>query len=75
MELCRRSLRDFVQKKKTKSLTGLQETDIKRALRHACLGLQGLHSQNMVHLDIKPENIMQGVNGDFKLGDLGMARI
>jgi serine/threonine protein kinase len=74
MELCRQSLRDFVQKKRAK-VTGLQETDIKRALRHACLGLKGLHSQNMVHLDIKPENIMQGINGDFKLGDLGMARI
>jgi serine/threonine protein kinase len=29
----------------------------------------------MVHLDIKPDNILQGVNGDFKLGDLGMVRI
>jgi serine/threonine protein kinase len=28
-----------------------------------------------VHLDIKPENILQGINGDFKLGDFGMARM
>jgi len=75
MELCRQSLREFVQKKRTKSLNGLEEVDIKRALRHALLGLKGLHDQDIVHLDIKPENILQGVNGDFKLGDLGMARM
>jgi hypothetical protein len=43
MELCNRSLRDFVNKKRTKSVHGLLEVDIKRALRHALLGLKGLH--------------------------------
>ena len=72
MELCLRSLRDYVAKKRANET--LKEEDIKKALRHACLGLQGLHDQDIVHLDIKPENILQGANGDFKLGDLGMAR-
>ena len=40
------------------------------------MGLQELHSQGIVHLDIKPENILKGRNGNghYKLGDLGMAR-
>jgi len=38
------------------------------------LGLEELHSQDIVHLDIKPENILKGKTGKFKLGDLGMSR-
>ena len=74
MELCKQSLREYVSKIQAKSLSGVKESDIKLALRHACLGLKGLHDQNIVHLDIKPENILRGVNRNFKLGDLGMAR-
>jgi len=39
------------------------------------MGLNTLHSRDIVHLDIKPENILQGYSGKFKLGDLGMARL
>ena len=28
-----------------------------------------------MHLDIKPENILESFSGKFKLGDLGMARL
>jgi serine/threonine protein kinase len=38
------------------------------------LGLHELHSKGIVHLDIKPENILEGKTGNFKLADLGMAR-
>ena len=38
------------------------------------LGLDELHSQDIVHLDIKPENILKGKTGNYKLGDLGMSR-
>jgi len=38
------------------------------------LGLGELHSQDIVHLDIKPGNILKGKNNNYKLGDLGMAR-
>ena len=44
-------------------------------MRHSCLGLKGLHDKDIVHLDIKPENILQSASGTFKLGDLGMARL
>jgi serine/threonine protein kinase len=47
---------------------------LRRVIRDVLLGLQELHSQGIVHLDIKPENILQGKTGNFKLADLGMAR-
>lgn len=37
--------------------------------------LESLHKNNIVHLDIKPENILLSVAGKFKLGDLGLCRI
>jgi len=43
MELCKQSLREYVSKIQAKSLTGIKEADIKIALRHACLGLKGMH--------------------------------
>jgi serine/threonine protein kinase len=44
-------------------------------MRDVCLGLQELHSRGIVHLDIKPENILESFSGKFKLGDLGMSRL
>ena len=43
--------------------------------REICLGLNELHSKDIVHLDIKPENILRSQNGNFKLADLGLARL
>jgi serine/threonine protein kinase len=34
-----------------------------------------LHNKGIVHLDIKPENILESFSGKFKLGDLGMSRL
>ena len=44
-------------------------------MRNVCLGLQELHNKGIVHLDIKPENILESFSGKFKLGDLGMSRL
>ena len=37
--------------------------------------LELCHSKNIIHRDIKPANIFVSGNGDFKLGDFGIARI
>lgn len=40
-------------------------------LREICLALEFIHKNDMVHLDIKPENVFVK-NDQFKLGDFGL---
>lgn len=37
------------------------------------LALQHMHSQNIVHMDVKPDNIYVVDETSYKLGDLGLA--
>jgi len=43
-------------------------------LRQLCAGLGYLHSQGLVHRDVKPGNVMVAVNGHVTLLDLGVVR-
>ncbi len=37
-------------------------------------GLAHAHARGLVHLDVKPENILLGKDGDVKVSDLGLSR-
>ena len=39
-----------------------------------CNALEVCHAQKIIHRDIKPDNIFVSANGDYKLGDFGVAR-
>lgn len=42
----------------------------------ACLaGLAHLHSRGVVHLDLKPDNLLASARGDVKIGDFSVSRI
>ncbi|XP_049605470.1 serine/threonine-protein kinase 17A [Syngnathus scovelli] len=54
------------------------ENDVKRLLRQILQGVAFLHQRNVVHLDLKPQNILLTGNsplGDIKIVDFGLSRI
>jgi serine/threonine protein kinase len=60
MELCKESLRSYSHRRRNKETKryDLDEEQLKKIMRDVCLGLNELHNQGIVHLDIKPENIL-----------------
>ncbi len=52
----------------------MTERDIIKLGVHICRALELCGKHSIIHRDIKPENIFISPNGDFKLGDFGIAR-
>ena len=48
--------------------------DVIRLGIHLCKALELCQKYNIIHRDVKPENIFISEAGDFKLGDFGIAR-
>ena len=65
-ELCSSSLQDLaLNGRLSQALTWSYMVDLLLALQH-------LHDHDLVHMDIKPENIFIGMDGICKLGDFGL---
>ena len=69
MELCESSLKKYIEKNLA------TEEFLKKLVRDVAKGLTKLHENNIIHMDIKPENILISKYGKFKLADLGLGRI
>ncbi|KAF9111321.1 Intracellular distribution of mitochondria [Mortierella sp. AM989] len=54
---------------------GLGEELIWRCLKDISAGLQAIHNSDLVHLDLKPENIFVSSTGSLKIGDFGHSGI
>ena len=52
----------------------LDEREVVKLGIDMCKALETCHRKNIIHRDIKPQNIFISDNGDFKLGDFGIAR-
>ncbi|GAM28405.1 hypothetical protein SAMD00019534_115810 [Acytostelium subglobosum LB1] len=71
-ELCERgTLKDLLDM--VDEATVLPEELVWNLLLDCCLGVQHIHQANMLHLDIKPENLFISSHGRLKIGDFGMA--
>ena len=62
-------LDDYIRQKKTISRQEIIQLGI-----DLCKALELCQKHNIIHRDVKPENILVSENGDFKLGDFGVAR-
>ena len=71
-ELCRYSLDDFL----SKTFEGRAPTwqDVQKVLWHVALGLEAMNSRDKVHRDLKSENILLGLDGNWKVSDFGLAK-
>ncbi|WVR05595.1 hypothetical protein IAU60_002614 [Kwoniella sp. DSM 27419] len=58
-----------------KTLGGLSEDWARNYTAEVVLGLDYLHSRNVVHRDIKPDNLLIDSRGHLKLTDFGLSRI
>lgn len=72
MELCDESLASFVKRNNNR----LNECEVWRILHHCLSGLGHFHSNNLLHMDIKPDNIFRRSTANsvmYKIGDFGLS--
>ncbi|XP_062966210.1 serine/threonine-protein kinase STK11 isoform X2 [Cynocephalus volans] len=69
--LCRRAVKILKKKKLRRIPNG--EANVKKYFCQLIDGLEYLHSQGIVHKDIKPGNLLLTTSGTLKISDLGVA--
>ncbi|XP_051554624.1 serine/threonine-protein kinase STK11-like isoform X2 [Myxocyprinus asiaticus] len=69
--LCRRAVKILKKKKLRRIPNG--EANVKKYFCQLLDGLEYLHSQGIVHKDIKPGNLLLTTDGTLKISDLGVA--
>lgn len=73
MEFCERGDLSKVIEEAIKSKTPIPESDVLRYLGQVLIAIEAIHSQKILHRDIKPQNIFLTLEGDVKLGDFGVS--
>lgn len=67
MELCKMTLKDYLIQNE------LSYNEIKKIIYNIAIGIQYLHSKNIIHKDLSLKNILVDFNGSIKISDFGMA--
>lgn len=63
------TLKEYISKKGKLSIREATSIAIQ-----VCMGLEAAHAQNIVHRDVKPQNIIISTDGKVKVTDFGIAR-
>ena len=63
------TLKEYIEKKGRLSVREATSIAIQ-----VCMGLEAAHAQNIVHRDVKPQNIIISTDGKVKVTDFGIAR-
>lgn len=81
MELCNRTLKQWLEERNTtvSHLTGDDARANKRLFKQILQGVQYIHSKNLLHRDLKPQNVFLAVDSEgrpcAKIGDFGHSRL
>ena len=70
MEYFEKDLKSFIEKK----LKDLEDKKLLKLLQDCLQAIQFLHQHNVVHRDIKPDNIFITDDLQVKIGDFGISR-
>jgi cyclin-dependent kinase 5 len=70
LELCEYDLKDYFRER----LGLVDGQTVKSFMYQLLLGLQFCHSRNVMHRDLKPQNILVSKTGELKLTDFGLAK-
>lgn len=62
-------------KRRVEAKTRFGEDEVMRIFVQICLALKHVHGANILHRDLKSQNIFLTLNGIVKLGDFGIAKV
>ena len=74
MELCDQTLRQFTNERKKKH-KNISEIEVVNIIYELLQGVNWLNKNKIIHRDIKPDNVIRNIGGDWKLCDYGFAKL
>jgi cyclin-dependent kinase len=72
-EYCEYDLKKYMDTRPSKKLE--LDSEVKPFLKQMLAGLQYMHAKQVVHRDLKPQNLLLTTNKELKLADYGLSRV
>ena len=67
------NLRDYIDEN-IKNNTLIEEKLLYKIIQQICIGIKEIHNKNIIHREIKPENIFINEKKEIKIGDFGISK-